>query len=301
MCKRRGMSDGMSRPVKHGLMIILLGSSMAACSAMPLFEQGPLELPCGVTDEGTGTIRLCPESLPWCSCATLQCAGEVGLDVCATGFADGNGTCLEAEETFGLRPSVPDNHPACLTVCGADSDCDDGAACNGPELCVSGLCEAGPDLEDGASCGPAGDASRVCRGGLCVARDCGNNVVDPAEDCDDGNDEDGNDSCRNDCTWRCSKDAECNEDDPCGPYGVCDTDNHVCVDGEPVLREAEACSIRGIVGRCIDSRCVTEACNNGVAESELGEECDDGNASDNDACLINCLLNRCGDGFLYLG
>lgn len=35
-------------------------------------------------------------------------------------------------------------------------------------------------------------------------------------------------------------------------------------------------------------------CGNGTRDA--GEECDDGNLSSHDACLANCLFNRCGDG-----
>lgn len=40
-------------------------------------------------------------------------------------------------------------------------------------------------------------------------------------------------------------------------------------------------------------------CGNGVLDG--GEECDDGNLSDNDACLSTCKLNVCGDFFINFG
>lgn len=40
-------------------------------------------------------------------------------------------------------------------------------------------------------------------------------------------------------------------------------------------------------------------CGNGTVES--GEECDDGNASNNDACLNDCTSASCGDGFVQTG
>jgi cysteine-rich repeat protein len=49
------------------------------------------------------------------------------------------------------------------------------------------------------------------------------------------------------------------------------------------------------------SSCVTgeEQCGNGILEGY--EECDDGNDSDNDACLNTCEFNTCGDGYVYTG
>ncbi len=43
----------------------------------------------------------------------------------------------------------------------------------------------------------------------------------------------------------------------------------------------------------------TEGCGNGVREA--GEECDDGNLSDTDACTSECLRARCGDGIVNDG
>ncbi len=40
-------------------------------------------------------------------------------------------------------------------------------------------------------------------------------------------------------------------------------------------------------------------CGDGVVQA--GEPCDDGNAVETDACLSNCNLNACGDGFIHVG
>ena len=40
-------------------------------------------------------------------------------------------------------------------------------------------------------------------------------------------------------------------------------------------------------------------CGDGVVEG--GEECDDGNQSDQDACVSECVQAQCGDGLLFLG
>jgi cysteine-rich repeat protein len=42
-----------------------------------------------------------------------------------------------------------------------------------------------------------------------------------------------------------------------------------------------------------------EFCGNGVVDP--GEECDDGNDDDNDACTSQCLFPRCGDGSVWYG
>src|SRR6185503_11106889 len=40
-------------------------------------------------------------------------------------------------------------------------------------------------------------------------------------------------------------------------------------------------------------------CGNGIPEA--GEQCDDGNASNTDACLNSCVTATCGDGFTRAG
>ena len=42
-------------------------------------------------------------------------------------------------------------------------------------------------------------------------------------------------------------------------------------------------------------------CGDGVTQTELGEECDDGNDSNTDDCLNDCTEASCGDGFVWEG
>jgi len=289
------------REFLYKLFIFVIAAACLTCTAMPLFEEKPRERPCGVPEEDTGAVRVCPEEYPWCSCSSRRCAGRVGLQACPSGFAYGDGTCLSTVEALAVRPSVAVYHPSCLVTCSEDINCDDGAACNGMERCDDGLCSSGTILPGGAPCALTGGGDGICRDGKCVPATCGNGVTDAGEQCDDGNEDDTGDSCRNDCSWRCFADTDCNDDDPCNARAVCDGESHRCLDGEPLLKEGETCSRGGIVGRCRSSMCVPDTCGNGITESDLGEQCDDGNSGDNDACLSNCRRSRCGDGFVFLG
>ena len=47
------------------------------------------------------------------------------------------------------------------------------------------------------------------------------------------------------------------------------------------------------------NQCTTPTCGDGIAQA--GEECDDGNANNNDACTNACATNICGDGFVETG
>lgn len=61
----------------------------------------------------------------------------------------------------------------------------------------------------------------------------------------------------------------------------------------PVLADTEQAgvTISGQVGAAV--------CGNGILEA--GEDCDDGNASNTDACLTTCEAASCGDGFVFVG
>ena len=106
---------------------------------------------------------------------------------------------------------------------------------------------------------------------------CGDGIVDPHEECDDGNvdDIDG-----------CS--SSCNVEEP----GVC---------GNGVHEWGEECDD----GNSNEDKCTKECkfpgvCGDGDVES--GEECDDGNSEDDDECSNTCTLNPvCGDGALDPG
>jgi cysteine-rich repeat protein len=79
---------------------------------------------------------------------------------------------------------------------------------------------------------------------------CGNSVVEEGEECDDGNDMDG-DGCNGSCVFSCHGAGDCDDlnvctDDTCGPGGsgmVCGHDNNAlqCDDEDPCT-EADLCS-----------------------------------------------------------
>ncbi len=106
---------------------------------------------------------------------------------------------------------------------------------------------------------------------------CGNDTIDPGEQCDDGDDNSDTDpdACRTNCM-----NAHCGD-------GVVDAGEE-CDDGN------------AIPGDGCEADCTTTpgpTCGDGVVDP--GEECDDGVANSNttpDACRANCTDPRCGDG-----
>lgn len=105
---------------------------------------------------------------------------------------------------------------------------------------------------------------------LCARDTCGNGLVDPAEECDDGNNTGGDG-----CSPNCMKER--------------------CGDG--IMQSGEQCDDGNTVGGdgCSAS-CTTEVepCGNGTPDP--GEQCDDGNTAGGDGCSSSCMIEACGNG-----
>lgn len=106
--------------------------------------------------------------------------------------------------------------------------------------------------------------------------ECGNNLVEGAEECDNGlaNSDTTPDACRSTCMLPFCSDA------------VTDTGEQ-CDDGNPV--SGEGC----------DVNCTVTACGNGVQTGS--EQCDDGNLVDGDGCTAACEVQIFGDGVTQAG
>ena len=133
---------------------------------------------------------------------------------------------------------------------------------------------------------------------------CGNGVIEPGEDCDDGNTDDC-DACSNDCTLV----TGCGDGEVCGTE-ACDDGNIRSCDGCSATCSIESGLLCGdaivnaecgedcdppVPGRC-DAECHRiPSCGDGIVDP--GEECDDANTVDCDACSNHCtFVTGCGDG-----
>ena len=97
---------------------------------------------------------------------------------------------------------------------------------------------------------------------------CGDLVVDPGEECDDGNQEDA-DACSNMCAS-----ASCGDGKTQAP--------EECDDGNKV--DTDAC-----LGTCLAAKCGDRVV------QDIVEQCDDGNLEDLDGCSNLCVLPTCSD------
>lgn len=148
--------------------------------------------------------------------------------------------------------------------------------------------DGGTDVEDGADV--------VLPDGADVPVSvCGNRTVDDGEECDDGN-VTPDDGCENDCSWSCENEADCDDGVFCNGRESCT--GHVCL--ESTTPPTGACTTSdGLPGLCAGGECVLATC--GDSRVDEGEECDDGNDDNSDACLDNCRSATCGDGYIHIG
>jgi cysteine-rich repeat protein len=164
-----------------------------------------------------------------------------------------------------------------LVACTQDSGIELPKPMQSDEASVTLPDDAGPPLPDAdrvAECDqapegtPCGESGEHCVLGVCAGNLCGDGVTAGDEQCDDGNDLDG-DTCTADCRL-----------------------GYVCRDGR--LDPGEECDD--------GNRIHDDSCSNGCQlvvcgndRIDPGEECDDGNRSDGDGCSQACKTIQCGN------
>lgn len=114
------------------------------------------------------------------------------------------------------------------TGCTSATECDDRNLCNGSEFCSpdDGTCRPGELPPDGTACAPG----MACMDGSCVPATCGDGVRQDPEDCDDRRNGDPNDGCRDDCTFSCRTDTDCDDGQICNGAEPCGA-GHRCLPG----------------------------------------------------------------------
>jgi cysteine-rich repeat protein len=200
-----------------------------------------------------------------------------GVEECDDGN-DKNGDGCENDCTFTCKPGDPLR---------GDAKCDDKNSCDGVEKCQADhTCSKGTTAPDGTACG----TGKVCKAGACVGAVCGDKIVTPPEECDDGNaiNGDGCDNCKFSCV---STDAtrDCTPSDPCKGKGTCDDTKHTCSAGTP-LADGTACGTGKV---CKSGTCTLATCGNGVIDP--GEECDPPDGTTCDATCHKIKVAACGD------
>jgi cysteine-rich repeat protein len=186
------------------------------------------------------------------------------------------------------------------------------ADCRSIEICGNMIRDVGEACDDGNTI--PGDG---CSGNCKSAEICGNNIVDVNEKCDDGGLAGG---CNDDCQGGTGcGDGAIDEDGTGAPIEECDDGNMVASDdcnlcnltrcGDGVrqltgshLEQCDGTDLTGVGGgtpgetMMCNLDCTTASCGDGKLNLARGEQCDDTNSVDTDACKNDCKLNFCGDG-----
>jgi cysteine-rich repeat protein len=199
-------------------------------------------------------------------CAESRCGDSVIDTDTGEECDDGNDTAFDGCD------------PGCVFSCRNTEQCDDLNPCNGTEICNdSHVCEAGEPLAQGAACQTEAQPDGVCGTTACIARGCGNGVVDTTDECDDGSNGDEDDGCRDDCTFSCHENVDCDDEDVCTGTEVCL--DHVCTTiAPPPCEPPDAChtatcdAVTGCAIELIDADGDLHA----PTTATCGDDCNDG-------------------------
>ena len=165
-------------------------------------------------------------------------------------------------------------------------------------VCGDGIVDPGEQCDDGNDVN-----DDACRND-CTIPVCGDGMVDPGEQCDDGNDI-NDDACRNDCTIPVCGDGmvdpgeQCDDGNDVNDDG-CRNDCTIPVCGDGMVDPGEQCDDGNDVNDdgCRND-CTIPVCGDGMVDP--GEQCDDGNNDNTDGCRNDCTIPVCGDGIVDPG
>jgi cysteine-rich repeat protein len=199
---------------------------------------------------------------------TDDCTNECHWAICGDGIRGPNELCDDGN-------NVDDDD--CTNTCTPPGGCGDGIT----QPQYGEECDDGND-EDGDGC------TNECRNAV-----CGDGIVGPGEACDDGNDVDCDD-CNNDCVIDACGNGVVSCTEECDDGNASNTDG--CLNtcalarcGDGFVRDGvERCDLGEDNGAGADctAECGLPNCGNGVVDPF--EECDDGNAVDDDLCTNGC-------------
>jgi cysteine-rich repeat protein len=189
-----------------------------------------------------------------------------------------------------------------------------------------------PVCNNDSVCDPGEDGIEGCMD--CLS--CGNGVMEGEEECDDGNPSNSDEcvSCNNARCGDgfrqagvevCDDGDGVNSDDYTGTAhcnATCTANVVYCGDGvcQQEFEDIRSCMQDGCLGTCgngemepgedcdegeesmsCDGNCSAVMCGDGYTNVVAGEECDDANDADTDACLAGCIAAKCGDGVVQAG
>ena len=259
--------------------LLRLGSALIVCLAAVACDGPTTPTDAGVDGSGPNPCAGAADG-DACGSGLICLSSACVASTCGDGYVDeAAGEACEDGNDVAFDGCEPES---CTFTCTDDTVCDDGEDCTGAERCNElHACEAGTPLAAGAACTRSDDTAGVCRAAQCVDAGCGNSVVDGGEECDDGNEVDG-DGCDVGCTFSCETDEECNDGTVCTGTETCDTATHTCQAGEPLdCDDSSACTADSCDAALGCQNVLIDGDGDGHASEDLGscgDDCDDARA-----------------------
>jgi cysteine-rich repeat protein len=205
--------------------------------------------------------------------------------------------------TMASNPTFPETTTITSGGVGTtDEATDTGAASTGAEpFCGDGVVDPGEECDEGDGNGPG----RLCNA-MCRLNICGDGDLSPAEQCDDGADNSDMGSCKPDCTNNVCGDGKVGPGEGCDDGNmidddVCGNDCALTSCGDGKVAPTEQCDDgnKDNTDACTQA-CTNAVCSDGFTQPSNLEECDDGvDNADSAACTAACTKNVCGDGALF--
>lgn len=226
---------------------------------------------------GPGNTKLCVRGV----CSDPSCGDGIvtAPEECDEGALNGAGSGCETT-TCKWSCLSTDAARNCQTqgTCATSGTCDD----------ATHTCKAGGPKPTGSSCGP----SKYCKGAECVDAVCGDAIVTPPEECDNGDANGPGTGCEKTCKLSCANAATDCAPTPCN-VATCSAD-HRCATAPDASKNGQACGA-GLV--CNAGACIAPGatCGNGILEA--GEDCDFGPGNGpGTGCESICKFSCTGPG-----
>jgi cysteine-rich repeat protein len=241
------------------------------------------------------------------------CSSSCELEGCGDGIVQAGEECDDAND---------DDTDSCTTLCQvpacgdgflqAGEECDQGnanadddectLACTTAE-CGDGLVQAGVEQCDN---GDANANNASCKAD-CTDNYCGDGFAGPGEACDDGNASNA-DACTTVCTAATCGDGfvqpgeQCDDDDAVND-DECTNACTLPACGDDIVQVGEGCDegIGNGGNAACNPECEIASCGDGYVYAMGGEECDDADFDNVDACTNACTNAECGDGIVQAG
>ena len=229
--------------------------------------------------------------------------GSSGTTAVDTTSATTSSTSTAATETgtgsaTGTTTTATTEPTTGVSATATTSTTTDGTTTIGPPSCGDGMIDPGEECDNGAMNGN----DQVCKAD-CTNNVCGDGFVGPGEGCDDGNANDG-DGCSAACVGEMCGNGNTDPGEECDDGNTKQDDGctNACklpACGDMIVQMGEACDEGGQTASC-DADCSAVVCGDGVLNEAAGEVCDDGNTNNTDECP-KCQLAACGDTFVQAG